>query len=54
MSKSEKNTFFAVAAGANYLISKSYEAVLLAITAGYFVGKEAGHREAQAVRTLLW
>lgn len=48
MSENEKNAFAAVAASANNLISKSDEDTLLAITAGYLAGKEAGRREAQA------
>ena len=48
MSENEKNAFAAVAAGANNLISKSDEDTLLAITAGYLAGKEAGRREAKA------
>jgi hypothetical protein len=37
-----------IIAGANEFISKSDEDTLLAITAGYLAGKEAGRREAQA------
>lgn len=48
MSEQEKGAFAAVAAGANDLISKSDEDTLLAITAGYLAGKEAGRREAKA------
>ncbi len=48
MSEQEKNAFAAVAAGANELLSKSDEDTLLAITAGYLAGKEAGRREAKA------
>lgn len=48
MSEQEKGTFAAVAAGANDLITKSDKDTLLAITAGYRAGKEAGRREAKA------
>lgn len=49
MSEKEKNAFAAVAEGANEMITKSDEDTLLAITAGYLAGKEAGRREANAV-----
>lgn len=48
MSEQEKGTFAAVAEGVNGLITKSDEDTLLAITAGYLAGKEAGRREAKA------
>ena len=48
MSEKEKSAFAAEAEGANELITKSDEDTLLAITAGYLAGKEAGRREAKA------
>lgn len=47
MSDKEKNAFAAVAAGANNLVNVSDEGTVLAITASYLAGKEAGKREAQ-------
>lgn len=47
MSEKEKNAFAAVTAGANELVSAVDEGTVLAITASYLAGKEAGKREAK-------
>lgn len=47
MSEKEKSAFAAVTAGANDLVSAADEGTVLAITASYLAGKEAGKREAQ-------
>lgn len=46
MSEKEKSTFEALSANANSLSSAGYESAVLAITASYLAGKEAGKREA--------
>lgn len=48
MSEKEKNAMEAVAAKANTLVSAADEGTILAITASYLAGKEAGKREAMA------
>ena len=46
MSEKEKNAFAAITAAANERISAGDEGTVLAITASYLAGKEAGKREA--------
>lgn len=46
MSEKEKSAFEALSANANSLSSAGYESAVLAITASYLAGKEAGKREA--------
>lgn len=46
MSEKEKSAFEALSANANPLSSAGYESAVLAITASYLAGKEAGKREA--------
>lgn len=48
MSEKEKSAFAAMATDANDLVSAADEGTVLAITASYLAGKEAGLREAQA------
>lgn len=47
MSEKEKTAFAAVTASANDLANTVDEGTVLAITASYLAGKEAGKREAQ-------
>lgn len=47
MSEKEKSAFTAVMAGANDLVNAADEGTVLAITASYLAGKEAGRREKQ-------
>ena len=46
MSEKEKRAFAAVTSGANILASSADEGTVLAITASYLAGNEAGKREA--------
>ena len=48
MSEKEKTAFAEVVARANELSSSADEGVVLAITASYLAGKEAGKREKEA------
>lgn len=48
MSEKEKNAFSALTAGVNQFVSAADEGTVLAITASYLAGKEAGMREAKA------
>lgn len=45
MSEKEKTAFAAVSSVANNLVSATDEGTVLAITASYLAGKEAGRRE---------
>lgn len=46
MSEKEKTAFEAISESANPLADAGYEGTILAITASYLAGKEAGKREA--------
>lgn len=48
MSEKEKTAFESLSASANPLSDAGYENTVLAITASYLAGKEAGKREASA------
>lgn len=48
MSEKEKSAFVTVIASANDLVRTADEGTVLAITASYLAGKEAGKREAKA------
>lgn len=48
MSEKEKTAFESLSASANPLSDAGYENTVLAITASYLAGKEAGKREANA------
>lgn len=47
MSEKEKSAFESLSASANHLSDAGYENAVLAITASYLAGKEAGKREAE-------
>ena len=47
MSEKEKNAFVPMSEKANRLADAGYENAVLAITASYLAGKEAGKREAE-------
>lgn len=47
MSEKEKAVFDAMTTKVNHLTDSGYEGTILAITASYLAGKEAGKREAQ-------
>lgn len=46
MSEKEKTSFSAIADATNLFLGESDEGTVLAITASYLAGKEAGRREA--------
>lgn len=50
MSEKEKTAFEAVSTVANELVSATDEGTVLAITASYLAGKEAGRREKQHLK----
>lgn len=47
MSEKEKNALKTVSESATALANSGYESAVLAITASYLAGKEAGKREAE-------